>query len=143
MIYDTPTNILTSAAKRNENHNLYVRNVNYAEPLLGISPIAMFSFRDKLCFIMLCSLIVDSFSYFSYQLVLHDWYNKGCDMRYALVHGMVHIKDPLLIEKSSPCSSASGFPISLSVLSFTIYPTPFNRKIKCVKFVVKLNVSFI
>ena len=32
-------------------------------------------------------------------------------------YGMVHIKDPLLIEMNSPCSGGSGFPL-----------TPHNRK---------------
>ena len=37
------------------------------------------------------------------------------------VCGMVHIKEPLLlIKKSSPCSSRSRPPLSLSELSFTI-----------------------
>ena len=59
---------------------------------------------------------------------LHDWYNKGRDMCYS-VCGMVHKKEPLLlIEKSSPRSGGSGFPLSLSKLSFTICPTPYNRK---------------
>ena len=49
---------------------------------------------------------VDPLSYFSFQPVLHDWCNKGCEM--------VHIKEPLLlIEKSSLCGG-SGFPFSLS-----------------------------
>ena len=35
----------------------------------------------------------------------------------------LHIKDPLLlIEKSSPCSGGSGFPLTLSQWSFTICP---------------------
>ena len=43
---------------------------------------------------------VDPLSYFSFQPVLHDWCNKGCDMCYP-VCGMVHIKEPLLlIDKS-------------------------------------------
>ena len=42
--------------------------------------------------------------------------------------GMVHIKEPLLlIEKSNPCGG-SRFPLSLSEWSFTICPTPYNRK---------------
>ena len=36
------------------------------------------------------------FSNFSFQPVLHDWCNKGCDMCYP-VCGMVHIKEPLLL----------------------------------------------
>ena len=79
---------------------------------------------------------VDPLSYFSFQPVLHDWCNKGCGMCYR-VCGMVHIKEPLLlIGKSSPCGG-SGFPLSLSEWSFTICPTPYNRKIKCVECVVK------
>ena len=35
-------------------------------------------------------------SYFSFQPVLHDWYNKCCGI-YYLVCGMVHIKHPLLL----------------------------------------------
>ena len=53
---------------------------------------------------------------------IHDWCNKGRGMCYS-VCGMVHIKEPLLlIGKSSPCGG-SGFPLSLSEWSFTIYPT--------------------
>ena len=63
---------------------------------------------------------VDPLSYFSFQPVLHDWCNKGRGMCYP-VCGMVHIKEPLLlIGKSSPCGG-SGFPLSLSEWSFTIF----------------------
>ena len=42
--------------------------------------------------------------------------------------GMVHIKEPLLLsEKSSPCGG-SGFPLSLSEWSVTIFLTPYNCK---------------
>ena len=72
---------------------------------------------------------VDPLSYFSFQPVLHNWCNKGCGMCYP-VCGMVHIKEPLLlIDKSSP--------LSLSNWSFTIYPTPYNHKIKCVECIIK------
>ena len=57
--------------------------------------------------------MVDSLSYFSFQPVglHHDWCNKDHGMCY-LVCGMVHKKDALLlIEKSSPCSGGSGFPL--------------------------------
>ena len=85
---------------------------------------------------------VDPLSYFSFQPVLHDRCNKGRGMCYP-VCGMVHIKEPLLlIGKSSPCGG-SGFPLSLSEWSFTICPTPYNRKIKCVECVVKENISFL
>ena len=68
---------------------------------------------------------VDPLSYFSFQPVLHDWFNKG--MYYA-VCGMMHIKEPLLlIRKSSPCDG-SGFPLKLYEWSFTICPMPYNRK---------------
>ena len=52
----------------------------------------------------------------------------------AILLWVVHIKDPLLlIWKSNPCSGDSGFPLSLSKLSFTIFPTPYNRKyVECV-----------
>ena len=57
--------------------------------------------------------------YFSFQLVLHDWSNKGRGMCYPVCR-MVHIKEPLLLMgKSSPCGS-SMFPLSLSEWSFTI-----------------------
>ena len=70
---------------------------------------------------------VEPLSYFSFQPVLHDWYNKGRGMCYP-VCGMVHIKEPLLlIDKSSLCGG-SGFPFSLSEWSFTICLTPYNRK---------------
>ena len=70
---------------------------------------------------------VDPLSYFSFQPVFHDLCNKGRGMYYP-VCGMMHIKEPLLlIGKSSLCSD-SGFPLSLSDWSFTICPTPYNRK---------------
>ena len=70
---------------------------------------------------------VDPLSYFSFQLVLHDWCNKGRGMCYP-VCGMVHIKEPLLlIDKSSLCGG-SGFPFSLSEWSLTICLTPYNRR---------------
>ena len=69
------------------------------------------------------SSMVDPLSYFSFQPVLHDWYNKGCGMRYP-VCWMVHIKEPLLfVRKSIPCGG-SGFPLLISNWSFPICPTP-------------------
>ena len=74
--------------------------------------------------------MVDPLSYFSFQPVLHDWCNKGHGMCYP-VCGMVHIKEPLLLNgKSSICSGGNGFPLSLSEWLFTICPTPYNRKFK-------------
>ena len=70
---------------------------------------------------------VDPMGYFSFQLMHHDWCNKGRGMCYP-VCGMVHIKEHLLlIGKSSPYGG-SGFPLSLSEWSFTICSTPYNRK---------------
>ena len=87
--------------------------------------------------------MVDPLSYFSFQPVLHNWCNKGHGVCYP-VCGMMHIKEPLLlIKKSSPCSGGSRFPFSLSEWSFTICPTPYNGKIKCVECVVKYNTSFL
>ena len=55
--------------------------------------------------------MVESLSYFFFQPVLHDLYNKGHGMQ-CHVCEMMHIKDHLLlIEKSSPCSGSSGFPL--------------------------------
>ena len=45
----------------------------------------------------------------------------------AILSGMVHIKEPLLLSgKSSPCGGR-GFPLSLSEWSLTICLTPYNR----------------
>ena len=88
--------------------------------------------------------MVDPLSHFSFHPMLHDWCNKGRGMCYP-VCGIVHIKEPLLLIGKSYCSpcGSSGFPLSLSKWSFTICPTPYNRKIKCVEYVVKQNISFI
>ena len=51
--------------------------------------------------------MVDPLSYFLLQPVFHDWFNKGCGMCYP-VCGIVHIKEPLLLIRSSPCVG-SGF----------------------------------
>ena len=78
--------------------------------------------------------MVDPLSYFSFQPVLHDWYNKGRGMCYP-VCGMMHIKEPLLlIGKSSPCGG-SGFPLSLSggVVCF-IRPRPARVPSKFLSF---------
>ena len=53
--------------------------------------------------------MMDPLSYFSFQPVLHDWYNKGRGMCYP-VCGIMHIKEPLLlIRKSSPCGGSGTF----------------------------------
>ena len=79
-----------------------------------------------------CQGLFDPLSYFSFQPVLHDWCNKSHGMCYP-VCGIVHIKKTLLlIEKSSPYSSGSGFPILLlSEWSFTICPTPYTHIKMC------------
>ena len=52
--------------------------------------------------------------YFSFQPVLNNWFNKESGIC-CPDYGMVHIKDLLLlIEKSSPFSDNSGFPLLLS-----------------------------
>ena len=59
------------------------------------------------------SFKVDPLSYFSFQQVLHYWFNKGRGMCYA-VYGIMHIKVTLLlIGKELPWSS-------------TICPTPYK-----------------
>ena len=56
------------------------------------------------------SPMVDQLNYFSFQPVHYDCCNKGCGM-YSPVCEMVHIKEPLLLGKSSPpFSDSSGFP---------------------------------
>ena len=66
-------------------------------------------------------------SHFLFQPVLDDWCNKGCGMCYPVCR-MVHIKDPLLLIKtSSPCCG-SRFPLLLSEWSITICSTPYNHK---------------
>ena len=55
-----------------------------------------------------------------------DWYNKSRGMYYP-VCGMMHIKEPLLLSERVAYVAAAGF-LSLSDWSFTICPTPYNRK---------------
>ena len=63
-------------------------------------------------------------TYFSFQPVFHDWYNKDRGMCYP-VCGMV--QEPLLLIGKSSLCGGSGFPFSLSVWSLTICLTPYNR----------------
>ena len=59
----------------------------------------------------LCHLTLKHSYPISFQPVLHNCCNKGRGMCYP-VCGFMHIKEPfLLIEKSSPCSGGSGFPL--------------------------------
>ena len=87
--------------------------------------------------------MVDPLSYFSFQPVLHDWFNKGCGVCYP-VCGMVHIKEPLLL---IGMSASRGFPLSLSEWAFTIFPsllpcpTPYNRKNKIFRVFVSWEIE--
>ena len=57
------------------------------------------------------------------------------------VCGKVLIKEPLLlIKKQSPCSSSIVPPLSLSEWSFTVCPTPYDRKYNVLS--VLLNKTF-
>ena len=55
-----------------------------------------------------CERLLDPYSYFSFQQVLHDWCNKGHGMCYP-VCGMVHIKEPLLLIRKSNHVATAGF----------------------------------
>ena len=46
----------------------------------------------------------------------------------AILSGMVHIKEPLLLFGKSSTCSGSGFPLLVSEWSFTICLMPYNRK---------------
>ena len=67
-------------------------------------------------------------SYFSFQPVFHDWFNKGRGMCYPAC-GMMHIKEPLLLIGKSSLCSGSGFTLSLFVWSFNICLTQHNRNV--------------
>ena len=70
---------------------------------------------------------VDPLGYFSFQPVLHYWFNKGCGMYYPGC-GMMHIKEPLLLIGKSNLCGGSGFLLLLSEWSSTLCVTPYNRK---------------
>ena len=56
-------------------------------------------------------------SYFSFQSVFHEWFNKGRG-RCNPFCGMAHIKEPLLlIGKSSQCGGR-GFPLTICVVFY-------------------------
>ena len=65
--------------------------------------------------------------YIPFQPVPHDWCNKGRGVCYP-VCGMVHIKEPLVLFGKSSLCGGNRFPLSLYEWSFTICPTPYNRK---------------
>ena len=70
---------------------------------------------------------MDSLRYFSFQPVLHDWYNKGSGICYS-VFGMVHIKElMLLIRKGNPCSGVNRW-VFFAEWFFTICLMTYNHK---------------
>ena len=83
--------------------------------------------RKELFYLTIHSTHFNPLNYFSFQPVLNDWCNKGRGMCYP-VCGMVHIKEPLLLIGNSSLCGGSGFPLSLSEWSFTIFLMPYNRK---------------
>ena len=76
------------------------------------------------------SFMVDPLSYFSFQPVINDWCNKGRGLCYT-VCGMMYIKEPLLLNGKSSLCGGSGFSLSLSDWSCTIYLKPYNRNKMC------------
>ena len=61
----------------------------------------------------------------------------------AILSGIVNIKDTMmLMGKSSSCSGANRFPLSLSGWTITICPMPYNWT-KCVEWVFKWNIPFL
>ena len=73
------------------------------------------------------SFTVDPLSYFSFQPVLHNWCNKGCDMCYP-VCGMVHTKEPLLLIGKEYPVVAVGFLSRYLRGPLPLCLTPYNRK---------------
>ena len=76
-----------------------------------------------------CSLVVRVFAHGAMgrhsgpiEPVLHDWYNKGRGMDCPIC-GMM----PTQLKRIACVDEAAGF-ISLSDWSFTIWPTPYDRK---------------
>ena len=68
--------------------------------------------------VVVCSVLsgmvhINEFSNFSFQPLRHDWCKKGCVMC-SPVRGIKHIKEPLLMEKNSPCFGGSRFLLYLS-----------------------------
>ena len=68
--------------------------------------------------------MADPLSYFTLQLVLHDWCNKGRGMC-SPICGTVHIKDPLLCNPNSVTHvlAAAGF-----LPHYLNGPLPYNGK---------------
>ena len=62
-----------------------------------------------------------------FQLVLHDWCNKGRGVCYPFCE-MMHIKESLLLIVNRSLCGGSGFPFSLSEWSFNTTSTSYNKK---------------
>ena len=78
--------------------------------------------------------MVDPLIYFSFQPVLHDWYNKGRSICYP-VSGMMHIKEPLLIIGKSMWRQRVSSHYLSGILPYV--RRHITEKIKCVECVVK------
>ena len=84
--------------------------------------------------------MLDPLSYFSFHC---STTGLTMVMVCAILSGMVHIKEPLLlIEKSSPCSGGSGFPLSHYLSGPLPHLMPYNS-IKCVECIVKSKCPII
>ena len=64
------------------------------------------------------SFMVDPYSCFSFQPVLHDSVTKA--VVYVILCGMMHVKKTLLLIGNNSLCGGRGFPFSLSEWSFTI-----------------------
>ena len=71
------------------------------------------------------SLLMDLSSGFSFQPVLHNWCNK------YLVCEISHVKDPLLLIRSSLSVGGSRFLFLFTEWSLTICPIPYDIVISC------------
>ena len=113
------TNLFSSSViKPNQVWGMFDSICRVREKHLALTTVGLRMRLGVRCISVVRPFIIDPLSYFSFQPVLHDWCNKG--MCYP-VYGMVHIKEHLLL-------IAKGSPLSLAYWSFTIYPTPYNRK---------------
>ena len=63
---------------------------------------------------------MDPLSYFSFQSVLHEWFNQGRGMC-CPVYGMMYIKQPHVVD-------AAGFLTRYLSGPLPLCPTPYNGK---------------
>ena len=92
----------------NSNRHRFSRLIS-DEPTCGCGQ----SNEDSEHCIWYCLLYTDPLSYFLFQPVLHDWFNKGRGMSYPFC-GMMYIKEPLLlIGKSSPCGTTDFLSLAM------------------------------